>query len=228
MSRKYIPFEDVEQLATIEQLADMLGLKTKPSGNQLRCTCPIHGGDDRAIAITPTARSKRGSLGVFYCQKVQSGGDRIGLVAHCMDVGQQDAAFFIAEQFGAEDSTVGASTSNSTVKSKERATVPQKTEGRANVPTKPEGFDPASIAAKLSYTEEVGALGISEEDAAGLGIGFHAAPGFLRGRVAFPIRNEAGAVVGYIGYQDGGSPPLKVPSRWHGIETNVVRFPKTA
>ncbi len=219
----FIDFSHVEQLATIEQLADMLGLNPKKERTQLRCSCPIHGGE-RSLAISPDVRSKRGSLGVFFCQEAKTGGDRIGLVAHCMDIGQQDAAFFIQEQFGTGtvDGTV-----NSTV-SKERATVPQKTEGRANVPTKPEGFDPAAIAAKLAYTEDVGALGISEEDAAGLGIGFHAAPGFLRGRVAFPIRNGAGTIVGYIGYQKGGNPPLKVPSRWHDVETNVVRFPKTA
>jgi hypothetical protein len=47
--------------------------------NQIRCSCPIHGGEDTALAISPGVRSKRGSPGVFFCQKAKSGGDRIGL-----------------------------------------------------------------------------------------------------------------------------------------------------
>src|SRR5882672_12764492 len=97
----FINFDEVEQLATIDELAEMLGLKTKPyNAAQIRCACPVHGGDEKTLAISPGVRSKRGSPGVFFCQKAKSGGDRIGLVAHCMDIGQQDAAFFIAEQYG--------------------------------------------------------------------------------------------------------------------------------
>ena len=77
----------------------MLGLKTKRyNASQIRCACPVHGGEETTLAISPSVRSKRGSEGVFFCQKAKSGGDRSGLVAHCMDIGQQDAAFFIAEQ----------------------------------------------------------------------------------------------------------------------------------
>src|SRR5688572_1794025 len=78
MTRKYISFEGVEQLADIERLAEMLNLSVKRAGHQLRCVCPVHGGDDRSLAISPSVRSRRGSMGVFFCQKAQSGGDRIG------------------------------------------------------------------------------------------------------------------------------------------------------
>jgi hypothetical protein len=44
----FINFEEVEQLATIEELADMPGLKTKRyNANQIRCSCPIHGGEHK-------------------------------------------------------------------------------------------------------------------------------------------------------------------------------------
>ena len=40
--------EEVEQLATIEKLADMLGLKTKQyNADQIRCSCPNHGGEHK-------------------------------------------------------------------------------------------------------------------------------------------------------------------------------------
>jgi hypothetical protein len=219
MAGKYLPFEDVEQLANIEQLAHRLGLKTKPSGNQLRCSCPIHGGNDRALAITPTARSKRGSLGVFFCQSAKSGGDRIGLVAHCMDIGQQDAAFFIAEQFGAEEVTVETGTVNNNAASKSRATVPQKQEGGANRPAKSETFDPAAFSARLIFSQEVAALGFTEELAERFSVGFY------RGKVYIPVRDPDGSISGFVGYGDGA---LKLPPRWLPPATNIVKFPKSA
>jgi hypothetical protein len=202
----FIDFEKVEQLATIEELADMLGLKTKRyNPSQIRCACPVHSGEDTTLAISPGVRSKRGSEGVFFCQKGKSGGDRIGLVAHCMDIGQQDAAFFIAEQYGKSDS-------NSTV-SKNRATVPQKPEGRKQPASPSREFDPVAFAAKLAFTDEVAELGISEEDATRLQIGF------TRGKVYLPIRNEDGSISGFIGFADG---QLKMPPQW--LHSNVVKL----
>jgi hypothetical protein len=58
----------------------------------------------------------------------------------------------------------------------------------------------------------VSALGLTEQDATRLQIGF------TRGN---PIRNEDGSISGFIGYADG---QLKVPPQWIG--TNVVTFPK--
>src|SRR5688572_23497636 len=77
----FIPFEEVEKLATIEDLARMLNLAARKYGStgQLRCACPVHGGTD-TLAISPHVRSRRGSEGVFFCQAGKSGGDRIGLV----------------------------------------------------------------------------------------------------------------------------------------------------
>jgi hypothetical protein len=203
----FINFEDVERLATIEELAEMLGLKTKKyNASQIRCACPVHGGEDTTLAISPGVRSKRGSEGVFYCQKGKSGGDRIGLVAHCMDIGQQDAAFFIAEQYGNSEGTVP------TV-SKKRATVPQKHEGRKQPASPSKEFDPLAFAAKLQFTDEVAELGITEEDATRLQIGF------TRGKVYFPIRNDDSSIAGFIGFADG---ELKMPPQW--LLSNVVKL----
>lgn len=167
---KFIDFSDVERLASIEQLVEMLGLQVKQENSQLRASCPVHGGDNRTLAITPGVKSRRGSLGVFFCQKAQTGGDRIALVSHCMDIGQQDAAFFIAEQFAAE-----VSNSHSTVKVRtDRAT-----------------FDPVKFAAGLQYTPEVKALGLTEEDARAFRIGSH------RGHIYIPQVYATGVVAGW-------------------------------
>lgn len=181
----FISFEEVEKLATIEELAEMLGLKTKRyNANQIRCSCPIHGGEDTTLAISPGVRSKRGSSGVFFCQKGKSGGDRIGLVAHCMDIGQQDAAFFIAEQYG-QGTEISTDTVTSTV-SKNRATVPQKQKAGDN---QPKSFDPAAFASKLTYLAE---LGITEDEAKTLGVGEH------RGKLYIALRDEYGHTAGFV------------------------------
>lgn len=210
----FIDFAVVEELATIEELADMLGLKTKRHGAaQIRCSCPVHGGEETTLAISPGVRSKRGSQGVFFCQKAKSGGDRIGLVAHCMDIGQQDAAFFIQEQFGANGTVESTRTVDSTV-SKKRATVPQKTESRSQ--PAPTSFDPNSYLSKLVYNDDVAALGINEDDAQSLGIGF-VTTGLHRGRLAIALRWPSGEIAGF-GSVEGGT--IKLPSKL--IQPKVV------
>jgi hypothetical protein len=220
MAPKFIPFEDVEALADILQLSRMLNLEIKASGAQFRCACPVHGGDHRTLCISPQVKSRRGSLGCFYCQADKSGGDRIGLVAHCMEMGQQDAAFFIASQFGLDLANSSTVTSTGTVPtlSKDRATAPparEKTDGR----TQP-AFDPAAFAAKLVFTEEVAALGFTEADAERFQIGHY------RGKTYFPIRHQDGSISGFVGYSAEG---LKLPPRWlEPPAPNVVAFPKRA
>jgi hypothetical protein len=205
----FISFEDVEQLADIEELANMLGLKTKKyNASQVRCACPIHGGDDTTLAISPAIRSKRGSVGVFYCQKGKAGGDRIGLVAHCMEIGQQDAAFFIQEQYGKSTDTV-----TSTV-SKKRATVPPE---QKREPTRQ--FDPNEYLSKLTYSEEIEALGISEADAQALGIGF-VTSGLHRGRIAIALRWPSGEIAGF-GSVEGGT--IKLPAKFIPPKVHVLK-----
>lgn len=215
----FIDFSQVEELATIEQLADMLSLQAKRSGRQLRCACPVHGGDDRTIAITPDVKSRRGSLGVFYCQKAQSGGDRIGLVAHCMDIGQQDAAFFIQEQFG--NGTVSSTETSTVTVSKDRAkpTVPQNEKERANAPAT---FDPNAYLAKLVYSDEVRDLGIEESDAQALGIGM-STTGLHRGRIAIALRWPSGEIAGFASVEGG---TVKLPKSL--IPPKVVPLKRSA
>lgn len=200
----YIDFADVEKLATIEQLANMLNLNARKSGMQLRCSCPVHGGE-RSLAISPQVRSKRGSLGVFYCQEAKQGGDRISLVAHCMDIGQQDAAFFIQEQFGTDAADA-----------EEVATLPEKKESRE--PTRPpasKGFDPNQFAAKFSYDGEVADL--SSEVAKAHRIGVH------RGKLYIPVCPPDVKPVCFAELHNG---QLRLPDKW--LSPNVIAFKRPA
>ena len=56
----FIDFADVNARVSIEEAAEKVGLNLKPSAGKLRCPCPVHGGGDRAIVITP-------EKGLFCC-----------------------------------------------------------------------------------------------------------------------------------------------------------------
>jgi len=102
LATQFLNFDEVRELATIEQIAARLGLPVKQEPGSLRCECPRHGGGKRSLTITLDKLSARNrSKGVFFCNvPPKGGGDRIGLVAHCLEIGQQDAAKWVQEQFG--------------------------------------------------------------------------------------------------------------------------------
>lgn len=85
---KYLDFEDIKGRTTIAQAVELLKLDMKPSGKQLRGRCPVCGGNDRGLVVTP-------EKGVFYCFTQQEGGDLIALTAHINGTGVREAAEFI-------------------------------------------------------------------------------------------------------------------------------------
>lgn len=116
--------------------------------------------------------------GKWYCFGCQTGGDVIALAAHLKGIHPKEAAHFLM------------------------GTVPQEnkpTEG----PKSSEGFSP------LDYLqpdhEAVEALGLDPEDAKKIGAGY-APRGVMRGQVAFPVRDETGKLLGYIGVQEAVLP----------------------
>lgn len=177
----YIDFQEVKARVSIEQAAQMLGLKLAKSGAQFRAPCPAcKEGGDRALAVTP-------SKSLFYCFAAQAGGDQIQLAAHVRGCKLPEAAQFLAGQLQLPRTEPAPRTG--TV-SKERA------EG--------DGFKP------LDYLEPehpaVEAAGFDSEEAKALGIGY-APKGIMRGTVAVPIRDEKGTLLGYIGVTEARLPP---------------------
>jgi hypothetical protein len=106
-----------------------------------------------------------------------------------------------------------------------QATTPQKPEAGTPVPRRGQlasasrpsetarPFDPEAYAAKLQYTEDVAALGISEEDALALGIG-HSAAGMHKG-IAFALRWPTGEIAGFCSVISGEVklPKSLIPSK---------------
>lgn len=193
---KFTDFADLKSRVSFAQTVSALKLDLKQSGNQWRGKCPacLKGGD-RALVVT----EGKG----FFCFADGNGGDQIALVAHILNLQVKDAAAELAARTGTVHIT-------STMNSK---TVPESGDGKEGART----FQP------LTYLEAdhpaVDAIGFSAEICAKLGIGY-AGKGIMRGTVAIPIRDETGALLGYIGIQEAKLPP--------NFTTNIVSFPKTA
>jgi DNA primase len=138
----FVSFPEVKAANTIESVAQYLGLKVKSHGETLRCECPVHGGGDRSLVITP-----RKSL--FYCfaPDGKDGGDQIQLLAHVRQIGAKEAAQELLKL---------------RAPSKPAPEKPPHDRGGAMQPL--EHLDPSHVA--------VATLGLSETLAKDLGIGF--------------------------------------------------------
>jgi DNA primase len=159
--------------------------------NQLRSNCPACGNDDeRVVVITP-------SRGLFYCFDAKVGGDCLALVQHITGLDVQDAAAFLSPNGAAHNS-------------------PAPEQKKAAATKKETAFDPVAFASKLAFSAEVTELGISEDDATRLQIGF------TRGKVYFPIRNEDGSISGFVGFADG---QLKMPPHHQRGKTKTCLAP---
>lgn len=213
----FVDFAAVKEAVSLEDAVHLLGLELKQSGAQLRGPCPKcqHGGD-RALVVTP-------SKGLFVCFGAgqKCGGDQLALVAHIAGLSVRDAAEWLAGTVTSEEEPV---TSNKELVSKKQAspTAPQKQEGGTASAQPAPTFDTRALAAKLAYSDEVAALGFSEEDAE------HFQVGFYRGKVYAPLRHPDGSIACFYDYGNGA---LKLPARARWLEAapaNVVRFPKSA
>src|SRR5450432_3560019 len=90
-----VDFAKIKQSVSIEQVAEMLGLKLTANKDQLRGPCPItKSTDSRSFVITP-------SKGVFYSFKEGKGGDALTLVSKVRGCSIREAAEAISAHFGA-------------------------------------------------------------------------------------------------------------------------------
>jgi DNA primase len=183
----YVDFKAIKAAVSIEEAANILNLTLKRSSNQLRGECPACGNtDERILAITP-------GRNLFYCFDAKKGGDQIELVCHITGLDVKDAAEYLAPHTREEPHSSQPPRQEAR---KEAKKVYAKTEKSMQV------FDPVAFASKLSFTDEVAALGLTEADATRLGIGF------TRGKIYFPLRDEFGFTTGFVGYSSEG---LKMP-----------------
>ena len=176
----FIDFAEIKQHVSIEQVVAWLNLSLDTAGNQLRGCCPIHKGTDkRDFVITP-------AKGLFYCFKCKEGGDLIKLYAAVAQTDQKAAAMEISQKAGLSDSA-------NTEGDREEESLPTSSDSDQSQ-TKP--FQPLTYL--LPEHESVQGLGIAVDTAKLFGVGY-APKGVLRGRVAIPLHDREGTLLGYAG-----------------------------
>lgn len=194
-----LDFKAIAEDIDIFAVASHLGLVVKAN----RATCPACD-TERAIEFYPDTNT-------FYCHAGKGGSDCISLYAHVRGYqGQYRAAKELSEHFLHAKAAEVSSTPPTSPEARTAKSQPSSTKA----------FDPEAYAAKLTYSEEVAALGITEDDANRLSIGY-ASTGLHRGRVVFPVRNIDGSIAGFVSATD-----LKVPNTWQ--KGNVVPLRRKA
>lgn len=213
-----LDFKAIAESVDIFQVAQALQLVVKNG----RADCPICE-SERSIELVEETNTFLCYAGTPRAGNKYLAGDCIALYAHIKATGMYQAAKEISEQLVRYRGIVHTNPDRATVS----ATTPQKPgEMSPSVSTAPSPprkgtageFDPEAYAAKLAYSPEVAALGISEADAAQFQIGF-ASTGFHRGKVVFPIRHPSGEIAGFASYANG---EFKFPTRW--LPVKVVQL----
>jgi hypothetical protein len=166
-----------------------------------RATCPACE-TDRALQFFHETNS-------FQCHAAgeTQKTDCISLYAHVKGVGMYPAAKALSELFA---TPTGARQQLST-------TPPQKPAGgrQPAAPAPPQeapAFDPQKFLARLEFTEQVEELGISEDDAAALGIGY------TRNKMWLALRYDDGTIAGFAEVTGAKLPKNLLP------RSNVVKL----
>lgn len=203
-------FRQVKARVSIMEAAKMLNLTLHKEKNQFRGVCPAcNSPDPRKLAITP-------DRGIFYCFDAKKGGSCIDLVMHITGLDMAEAGeFLLRSEEPFADATAPRNSSSTTPPEPEGQLKPPPPAHSAAVPAQKKGqepFDPNTYASKLTYTDEVAALGLSEADAARLQIGYSSS-GFHRGAVVVPLRWPDGTIAGFISAQEWKFPKALVPPK---------------
>ena len=194
MPATFVDFAELKQRVGIEQVLDMLGIKLRGEGPQLRGPCPIHHGTkDREFVVTP-------AKGLWYCFAGCGGGDIINLVAQVKNIGQKESAELIAKHFG---TVLGA------------ADGPMPSVGKSAVAGTRTAKEKEALK-PLDYLqvehELITIFGLSAETCQEFGSGY-APKGIMRGRFAIPIHDQSGTLLAYCGHTlKNESPRLIFPN----------------
>ncbi len=177
----FVDFAALKQQVSISQAAQMLGLKMKTQGAQMRGACPAcNQGGERALAVN----TEKASFYCFACKgdRKQSGsGDVIALVSHITGKSARDAAQQIATHF--------RFTGNGS----------QVPEQPHPAPARKVGFDAESYLKGLdSGAEQLQPLGVAPDTLEAWRAGY-CKTGLNRGKLAIALCDREGDILGFAG-----------------------------
>jgi DNA primase len=187
----WIEFEAIKRSVPLLAVFDhyRIGELRHSGKSRLRGRCPLHAGEGRETFHADTAAQ------VFHCFSCGAGGSVLDLVAaieHC-SVRQAAEKLLVWKGRWVPD---------------QQAWQPTVTKKIESVPLL--GFHLRGVDPRHPY---LASRGIRETTAAEFGVGFYAGSGLMGHRLAIPIDDEAGRLVGYCGRAlDGREPRYKFPA----------------
>lgn len=216
----YRNFKELAERIDIVEVASILrlDLKERPNG-ELRTACPAcKSSDANSLAIMPATRS-------FRCYSAQKSGDCTSLYAHIkgyegISRGQFRAADELEELFG--DATAPRTAPSTTPQKPERRTAEPSAQPAPASARAWTQEDAQAYAAKLAYTDEIAASGISEEDARAIGIGI-SNKGMNKG-LTLGLRWQSGEFACFVSLDEHGR--LKLPKQL--IRPSVLTWKRRA
>lgn len=205
MMAEWVSFAEVKAAVKMRLVLEDYGVleKRRSGRDQYRGRCPIHQGEGRDAFHAHLGKN------LFHCFACRAGGNVLDLVAALEQCSRREAALRLQRRYAA----------NSSPQARQRGT------GRGQLVTEKREANPVlSFALRGLITEHpyVSARGLSAATAARFGIGYHAGPGIMTGRLAIPIHDEQGRLVAYCGRSVAGElPRYKFPA---GFRKSAVLF----
>jgi hypothetical protein len=190
-------FATIKANVTIAQVLDMPEIKhLTPRGDVLRGACPICKATNGSAFVVTPARN------IFYCFSERKGGSIIDLVARFRQITEAQAGQQIAQRFGLNGAVRGAT------KSTDNALPQQEPEIRR----KAVGFDPIEYQRSLDPSHaSLKDCGVPEQTIRDLDGGY-CAKGLNRGRLALPVHDAEGGILGFMGLAlKGEQPEIQFP-----------------
>jgi len=199
MTPEWVSFAEVKAAVNLRLVLEGYGVweKLRRSGReQYRGRCPIHRGEG------PEAFHAHLGKNVFHCFACGAGGNVLDLVAELEQCSAREAALRLQRRY-----VVGRAPAPRPSEPGDGPLVTEKREGNPVL-----SFSLPGLVAEHPY---VSGRGLSRQTACRFGIGYHAGPGIMSGRLAIPIHDEHGRLVAYCGRSVVAEPPrYRFPARF--------------
>lgn len=207
----FIDFAAVKAAITITQVLSHYDLLNKfrqsSNADEWRSRCPLHGGDNSSEFSINTSKN------VWNCfSECHRGGNVLDFVSLKEQVDIHDAALLLDDWFdlgltkGESPERLVRPAKKARRKPRANSSTATPQEGDQAGRNRPLGFDLKNLGFDHPYLEE---RGIPPALAESLGVGF-CSRGSMAGRIAIPLHNATGQLVGYMGRWPG-EPPEERP-----------------
>jgi DNA primase len=185
----WISFKELRARLNFADVLRHYGVTLKLKGNQHHGFCPLpkHQGSKKSASFSVSL-----DKGVFQCFGCQSKGNVLEFAALMEGVDPEDRMAFRQVALKLNEAFPAVSAPSKPVSALKRPAAPAKEPRAANVPL---DFTLKGLDDKHPYLT---ARGVTPLTVAHFGLGF-CNRGYLKGRIAIPLHNESGQLVGYAG-----------------------------